>query len=406
MGIDANRNNGGEIPKASEGQEISSSDINNLANAVQRAGLAQSLSGVRSANFGDGNTFSISNKNAYSHPWKAFRDGLQIRINLGCVFVDIPNAGGYKISTDPARIASGKNAWIPKSQAGVIPNGYPTLSEPISYFPMGAELWVDIPNANILSTRQLVDPRDKYIRFLAVDSTNKFKAGVYYIQMTAWSGRQLTGNPYPNTDIPALAQANADVQLWNNYSSAMKGKILPVLKFASYDEVPNPNPDNIINCYDIKDMYYPLFSLDYRGFVYQSIKSDIYMNGYTLKPFEVSVIGNNFYVAAGTVNGVVPTINLDPIDSIPKPYITRSGGSGRIYLKAQKQTGTFFPTSVSIVFENGDTPPADTVTFGYLQIASVQKVNNNFVVTQISTGNKLLNRTQMGSSNAWWAWSS
>jgi hypothetical protein len=130
------------------------------------------------------------------------------------------------------------------------------------------------------------------------------------------------------------------------------------------------------------------------------------MNGYTLKPFEVSVIGDKFYVSAGTVNGVVPTINLDPIDTIPKPYITHSGAAGRIYLKAQKQTGTFFPKSVSIVFEDGDTPPADTLTFGYLQIASIQKVNNNFVVTQISTGNKLLNRTQMGSSNAWWAWSS
>ena len=406
--MDSNRNNKGDIPKVSEGQEMSSSDINKLGDAIAKSGVAGSLNGINSASFGDGFSMSISNpRTNIIYPWKAFRDALGIRINLGCVFVDIPVAGGLAVNESIKSLSGGKNTWIPKSQSRVI-QGYPDLEQKISYYPMGAEVWVDIKTANVLNTRQLLDPMNPYITFKGVGDDNKFKAGVYYIQMTAWSGRQLESIPYPNTQNATLAHANSDFTNWNNYSKAMKGRTVPVLKYAPEYEVAVDNPDGYVRCYDLhlSGMYYPLFTMDYEGNIYQSIKSDIYMLGYTLKPFEVSLVGNKAYVTAGTVNGIVPKMDSKYLDSSPKPSLTVSGTNGLFLLKAKKQTGKFFPQDVEVIFNSGLTIPDDTVNEGYLQIAKVENVDNGFVVTQTSTGNKLLNRTQMGASSAWWAWSS
>ena len=405
--MDSNRINKGDIPRVSEGQEMSSSDINKLGDAIARQGVAGSLSGVNGASFGDGFSLSISNsRNSFVHPWRAIRDGLEIKIELGSVFVDIPVAGGLAINESIKSLSGGKNTWIPKSQARVI-QGYPDLEQKISYYPMGAEVWVDIKSSNVLNSRQLLDPMRTYISFMGYGDDNKFKAGVYYIQMTAWSGRQLESIPYPEATNETLAHANSDFVNWNNYSKSYKGRTVPVLKYAPEYAVAVDNPDGYVNCYDLhkSGMYYPLFTLDYNGNIYQSIKSDIYMLGYTLKPFEVSLAGNKAYVTAGTVNGVVPKIDGKYLDSSPRPEITVSG-NGLFLLKATKQTGTFFPKEVSVVFNSGFTVPPDTVNDGYLQIAKVESVNGGLVVSQTSTGNKLLNRTQMGESNSWWAWSS
>ena len=405
--MDYNRINKGDIPKVSEGQAMSSSDINKLGDAIAKSGVAGSLNGINGASFGDGFAMSSSSVSTkVAHPWKAIRDALEVKVDLGCVFVDIPVAGGLAINESIKSLSGGKNAWIPKSQAGVI-QGYPNLSEKISFYPMGAEVWIDIKSCNVLNSRQLVNPMSRYITFSAKGSDNKYSAGVYYIQMTAWSGRQLTTTPYPATQNALLQQANAEMTNWNNYSKAMKGRTVPVLKYAPEYEVAEGNSDGYVNCYVLHQggMYYPLFTMDYEGHIYQSIRSDIYMIGYTLKPFEVSLVGNKAYVTAGTVNGVVPEIGGEYLDSSPKPSITVSG-NGLFLLKATKQTGTFFPKEVNVVFNSGFTVPPDTVSDGYLQIAKVQNVDGGLVLTQTSTGNKLLNRTQMGESNAWWAWSS
>lgn len=408
MSLDANRTNREGIPNASEGQEMSSSDINNLGNSISKYGVAPSLNGINVATFGDGYTIGTVHRVSEQelHPWRAFTDGHSIKIVLGCVFVDIPCAGGFSINDNLKELSGGKNAWFGKGISRTV-NGYPDPDKKSSYFPMGAELWVDIPNANVINSRQLYSPTNPFINLKAADEEGSFEAGVYYIQLTAWSGRQITTEPYPNTTNEQLIKINAEVAEWNKYSLAMKGRTVPVLKYAPQDVGEN-NPEGYIEAYSLSKvgMYYPLFRLDYKGIIFQAIKSDIYMLGYTLKPFEVSVIGDQAYVTAGTVNGVVPQISSDYLDSIPKPSITVDG-EGLILLKAEKETGKFFPKKVSVIFQSGDlVPPDDTVNEGYLQIAKITKPDNTLIVSQTSTGNKLLNRTQMGTDSAWWAWSS
>jgi hypothetical protein len=127
-----------------------------------------------------------------------------------------------------------------------------------------------------------------------------------------------------------------------------------------------------------------------------------------MKPFEVTLMkedsGWKAVVYPGLVNQIVPKIGSKYLDELPVPTLSIAG-AGRIYLKATHEAKKFFPRNIEVVYNASQTVPEDTETAGYYQIASIAPIGQSFAVTQLSTGNKLVNRFKMGASGAYWSWS-
>lgn len=392
-----NQNSGG-LPKVGPNDPIRANDINRLSAAVAKATPGLS-SGISSAVTSGGTVFHSSRVTHNYHPWMVTKKGNVLHIEMGQFFWDNSLAGGINqvAFNSDQYLNGGRNAWLFNSAFG---GAAPFLAADVgtaSFHMGGAEIWVEDKDANIMTNKQMYVGMDGWF--------TKAKVGLYYIEIAAWGGRQMT-IPYTGTLDAQQASYNQTVAIFNAYSTVMKGKLVPQIRFA-----PNPaGPDkdtSLVDQWAKKSLVYPICTVDIYGGVWQGISSDVYHVGNTPTcPFTVTLVkDSNQWKASiypGLVNQTVPKINSNYIDATPTPLLPIQVGQ-RIYLKATQDNSKFFPRTVELV-ALGSTPE-DTTTSGYAQIASISGTSSAPTVTQLSCGNKLVNRYKMGASGAYWAWS-
>jgi hypothetical protein len=327
------------------------------------------------------------------------KKGDLLHIEFGQFFWDSSLAGGInQVNGADEYINGGRNAWLFNSGlGGAAPYNVADLKT--ACFHMGgAEVWVEDKYANLLTNKQMYVGMDGFF--------TKAKCGLYYIEVAAWGGRQMT-SPYTTGTDAQQAEYNQAITVFNAYSTTMKGKLVPQIRFA-----PNPyGPDNdtsLVDQFKKKNLIYPICTIDTYGGVWQGIKSDIYHTSQSTCPFTVSMMKDGgawkASIYPGLVNQVVPKIGSKYIDELPAPLLDVSYGQ-RIYIKATHEESKFFPRKVEIVALAGNTPPEDTLTNGYSQIASIGGTSTAPIVTQLTCGNMLVNRYTMGASGAYWNWS-
>jgi hypothetical protein len=385
------------LPKVGPGDALRPSLINKLSDRVNQ--ITPNIGAGSNVQNTPNGSFQVSSKRPTpGHPWKMSFNGTQIYIDVGQFFTNKPAGGGLNLVTAAKDYLGGsRNAWLFQCYEA----GGPTYQEANAkdlFYMGGCEVFFDDPDCNVISNKQL---------YVSTDGLRtKRKKGLFYIEMAAWSGRQ-QAQPYP---IPGtskqMAGANQAAAAFNAYSTSMKGKIVPVFKWAPPIKT-TLNGVQYPSMYDIKHFVYPVATVTNNWQIYQGVSSDIFHVSPPLRPFEVSLTQDNGVwkatVHPGTVNLIVPKISGKSLDEYPAPMLTISG-AGRILLKATHEARKWFPKNVEVVFNAGQTVPEDTETFGYYQIASVASVNSNYVVTQLSTGNKLVNRFKMGAQGAYWSW--
>jgi len=393
-----NRNNFG-LPNVGSGDSIQASDLNRISDAIARRTPGIS-SGVESSVTGGGTVFNASSVVHQYHPWVVTKKGDLLHIEFGQFFWDSSLAGGINqvAFNSDQYLQGGRNAWLFNSALGGAAPFNPTDLKTASFHMGGAEIWVEDKYANVMANKHMFVGMDGYF--------TKAKCGLYYVEVAAWGGRQMT-TPYTSGTDLQIAAYNQSIAVWNAYSTMMKGKLVPQIRFA-----PNPDgPDKDTSLGDQwskKGLIYPICTIDSYGGVWQGIKSDIYHTAATICPFTVSILkdGTSFKASVypGMVNQVVPKIGGKYLDETPAPLLSFSTGQ-RIYIKATHEDSKFFPKTVEIVALSGSTPPEDTLQYGYAQIASTSGTSNAPVVTQLTCGNKLVNRFTMGATGAFWNWS-
>lgn len=385
------------LPKVGPGDPLTPSVINKLSDRVNK--ITPTIGAGSNVQNTPSGSFQVSSKRPVpGHPWKMSFNGTQIYIDVGQFFMNRVGGGGTNIVTSASSFLGGsRNAWLFQTYEA----GGPTWQEANArdlFYMSGCEILFEDPDCNVISNKQL---------YVSTDGLRtKRKKGLFYIELAAWNGRQQSV-PYPKPGASAtLNAANAAAAQWNEYSTVMKGKIVPIFKWApptatSVGGVQYPG------MYDIKQFVYPIATVTNNWQLFQGVSSDIFHVAPPTKPFEVSLVkdGSTWKASIfpGVVNQIVPKISGKYLDEQPTPLLPITG-AGRILLKATHETGKWFPRNIEIVFSSGQTIPEDTEQFGYYQIASVAAVGSNVVVTQLATGNKLVNRFKMGAAGAYWAW--
>lgn len=124
-----------------------------------------------------------------------------------------------------------------------------------------------------------------------------------------------------------------------------------------------------------------------------------------LSVFLMSELAQTFaIVQPGTVNQFIPKINGVFIDNPEVPKLSISG-SGYVVLRVTRVQGSPFPNDAEIIFST--TAPTDTVNNGHALLASITKVEDNFTVRNIISGNLNCHRVRIGgnSTSALYYWS-
>ena len=386
----------GGIPNVAPGDQLQTAHLNKISEAISKINPAggdftQSPTGItlrKGINFG-----------RQLHPWMAKRANDLLFIEPGQFFINTANAGGFNLVTNGEKLNGGRNAWLFNSAIGSSP-AY-TGQAPLGFHMGGAEIWFEDEFMNVLSNKQMFIGMDTLFT-KALTSSGAIRAGLYYIEVAPWGGRQMT-TPYPNTNgNPILNTFNQSITQWNAHSLTMKGKYVPQFRFAP------EGPTDPKSMFNVKSLVYPICTMDQYGSVYQGIRGDIYHVATPPRPFDVSLFKDGTTTKAsvypGLVNRQIPTISGAYLDQLPTPTLTITG-AGRIFLKASHESNKFFPRSIEVIFQSGTTTPEDTEQYGYYPIASIASQSGQQYVTQLSWGNKLVNRFKMGASGAYWSWS-
>ena len=395
------RSNAGGLPNVGPGDGIRASDINNLSKAVAavRGGLANS-GGISSTTTASGTTFHVTSNHKHHHPWMVTIKGEYMNVEPGCFFVDAPMAGGVsQIAASAANVMNGgRNGWhFMSSLPGAAPYDY---KPPNGFYMGGAEVWIEDSTCNVLSTKQLYIGNDGIVI--------KVRQGLYYLDYSAWNGRQLEQMDNPSGD-QQVAAFNQGIAVWNAYSTNMKGRLVPVLKYASGKSDSDATTNKVEYMFNIKRLVYPICTIDEYGTCCQGVQSDVFHYERSADvPFYVWLLqsssGLKAAVNPGTVNGAIPKIAGQFMDAQPQPLLAISG-VGRIYLKANSVARKFFPSDSEVVFIGGTTAPPDTTSAGYKLLASITQVGSQAVVTQLASGNQQVNRFKQGAQGAAWIWS-
>lgn len=136
-------------------------------------------------------------------------------------------------------------------------------------------------------------------------------------------------------------------------------------------------------------------------------------------PFKVrtkkGTSGYDVYVRPGTVNNFVPKIGSTYLDAEtpPKLNFTSVSSSGKkiVALKVTKDSKIFFPGTSEIVLLDNEEALENSDTIGYLQLASITcsttggtlKVKT---INQYAYASQVVFRTKLGSTSAYWSFSS
>lgn len=379
----------GGLPNVRQQDPISAAYLNKISEAIMKTapsgdGFSQTPTGT---NFRAPPRFG-----RYHYPWMVTLKSDYLFIEPGAFFVNAPLAGGVNQVNNGTKLGGGRNAWLFNSSVG---GAAPYANNaPKGFHLSGAEIWFEDEFMNVLSNKMM---------FIGMDTLwTKARPGLYYIEYASWGGRQMAP-PYKDTGgMAALDAVNQSVTAWNAYSLSMKGRVVPQFRFAPEKE---SDPKSMLN---IKQFVYPICTIDEYGSVFQGVRGDIYHTASPMRPFEVTLMkdesGWKAVVYPGLVNQIVPKIGSKYLDELPAPGLTIAG-NGRILIKATYESRKFFPRNIEVVYSAAQTVPEDTEQFGYYQIASVASINSSYAVTQLSTGNKLVNRFKMGASGAYWSWS-
>jgi hypothetical protein len=391
------RNNFG-LPKVGPGDSLTPSLVNKLSDAV--ATNAPTLGvGTNIQNTPNGSFTSISKRNQGGHPWKVSLDGTSLYINAGQFFTNRLNGGGENLVTVMAsKLGGSRNAWMHQSYLPGGP-GWNDANATDLFFMGGAEIFFEDPDCNVISNKQL---------YVSTDGLRtKRKRGLYYIEVSAWNGRQMSP-PYPSPGGSAqLTAANLAATTFNAYSLRMKGKVVPIFKWAPFEKETIAGIE-YPGMYEIKQFVYPIATVSKNWQIYQGVSSDIYHVAAPPRPFEVNLtnVAGAYKVSVypGLVNGMVAKMGGNYLDEVPVPLLTVSG-TGRLLLRVTHESQKFFPRNVDVIFQSGTTIPDDTEQYGYQPIAMLAYANNAYTLTQLSLGNKLVNRFKMGAAGAYWSWS-
>lgn len=392
------------LPVANAGGVIKPTHINSLAAALEKFAI-QPSHGVRLTRTPSGSTLRVDEKYRHFHPWFAYVRSGWIHIMMGRFFYNSGSAGGGS--------KGGRNGWMSnKSYAHASGYVYTTDNGVTDgEFAAGAEVFCDIDDSNYISTRGMKNGK--------VPLITKKGPGLYYIEVSEWSGRQLT----PANATHLTTAEGIEI---NKYSLNKKGSRVPIIKWASLEDARY-----------ITNLIYPICTVDKYNNIFQGVRSDIYhIVAEDECPFTCTFAspqaGNptpggetKRYVAVqvGVINKVIPKINNKYIDE-PEVYLDVSNAPGFVYAKAtyepsaNSSSNKYFPAKVEIAFVSGDALDADTDTVGHFPIARIRRTEldpggpgdipatyaDDYTIAQIVCGNLIVNRLKAGANSAIWWW--
>jgi hypothetical protein len=367
--------NGIPIFNANEGDSIKPRMLNRLAEGIDRSTL-QFGPGVKVSRTGNSTCVSISKKVSQPHPFEAFEvgasEGKMISFSLGCFF---------------GQFNQFPNVWKSNnsvSWAGVSDYTQGTSKEE-GYHATGGEIMIDVENANYLSSQHI---NSEGILIMPL------KEGLYYIEIGAWSGKQLEG------DLGGTSAAE-----WNQYSLSMKGMVRPIIKYASRTDM--------VKLSGQKDVI-PICTVDKYFRIFQALSSDIFWPSKRSYPFQVYITeqdGNEarIIVTPGCVNRVIPKLDnvyLDA-DEVPDQLVL---GESYVTIKVTYEENKNFPRTAEVYLHLGGDLNAleDTPEYSYYPIAKINETseggNKTYTVRQLSAGHLVCNRTKAGAGEATWWW--
>jgi hypothetical protein len=383
---------GSILPNVSPGDTIRPAVFHKLAEGIDRASLLPGA-GVRINKTGGSSTISVvvpEQKDWF--PFKASIIGAEgtklLTIRLGQVF-----GGGFF------------NTWRSNNTvnwAGQVDYGSTPGFEGSHL--NGSEIMIDIPGTNYISSTQLAAGHPL---------TFPLKAGVYYLEMAPWSGREVVGS-----DLPA--GISSSLAVFNKYSKNLKGAVRPVIKFADATQM--------LTAFKTKTVM-PICTVDKFERLFQTLSSDVFLASATVRPFTVYVGDCEsaspdeicVVVTPGTVNRAIPTIDDKYLDQSPAPTL-KIDNTGYIVIKSTHETGKIFPRKSEVIFVTGDDFDneafEDTTTRSYFPIAKVNMTAGDpvpggeegetgppsYVIVQLNSSHLVVNRLKAGASTAAWIW--
>jgi len=366
---------GTSLPNVGAGDPIRPTIFNRLAEGIDRA-FVQPGRGVRVTKTSSSTIISAPPTYDKGHPFKCLKlpdTGVGVfTIRLGCVV----GSGGLVNSwrDNETVLGGGSVQYTPATKEG--------------FHAQGAEIMFDITDANYLSAKHLIP---------GVPLAIPIKEGLYYLQIGAWGGRQMT-----NTGDLII---DAKITEWNTYSTNMKGVFRPIIRYANKTQMEEKlQQQGVI----------PICTIDKYERIFQGVASDIYFPNTRIRPFTVDLYEKDgqkkFSVRAATVNRVVPKMNSKYLDASPPPDGPAITGEGYIAVKCTYVEATFFPRTAEVVFLAGANMDAyaDTETTSYFPLAKINVTGSgataSYSVIQLSSSNLVVNRLKSGDNSAVWWW--
>jgi hypothetical protein len=366
--------NGVGLPNVSPGDFVRPAIFHKLVEGIDRATL-QPGKGIKISKSGGSSTVSLKEVEQVDyHPFKASiignGRGKLMTIRLGQVF------GGNLF-----------NAWRSNNTinwAGQVEYSASADSKE-GYHLIGGEIMIDIDNTNYISSTQIT-------AFYPL--TFELKEGVYYLELSPWSGREVDDKAVPGGLQGLVAN-------FNKYSKFMKGAVRPTIKFAK--------PENLNKTFG-KAMVFPICTVDKYFRIFQTLCSDIFLPQ-SVRPGTVYVQDDagakKIFVTPFTVNRIIPKMAEKYLDQEEAPSLALSG-SGYVVVKVTYEAGKPFPRNATVLFVSGDDFDgeafADTTTQSYYPLAKINKVDESYTVIQFSSDHLVVNRLKSGANTAVWIW--
>jgi len=388
----SNNGNYFNLPSLGVGDTLRPGHINALSREIAKAGAGIGSGGsLLSTPYG--RVFSAYRSKNRTRPWQMDALNGYLFLTMGQFFWNKPNAGGVnQVTGGDGYFDNNVNGWYFMSTLqGVAPYGTDGNTAPYGFYMGGAEIWFEDAGWSVLNSRQLFLSGERIII--------PIKQGLFYLQVAPWGGRQmqlLQGNDQETVNV------NEGITKFNALSLQMAGQNVVQVRYA-------PFPD----CFNVKGFVFPIATVDRNNFIYQGVSSDIVYPSSNIPPLTVSLVKQGtvdmITVTPGVVNNTcIPVIGSVALDVMPAPLLGFDGDCS-VYLQVNAQARSFFPKSAEIVALPIDSPPTDTEESGYLLLANIrsQTVSGSTFnsVTQLITGNTIVNRYKMGTTGAYWSWS-
>lgn len=368
------------LPNINEGDALRPRTINRLAEGIDRSTL-QFGPGIRVTKTGNSTSVSLSVTSKVRHPFEVAEVGVDpgkgggdkvMTINLGCFF---------------GQFNQFPNAWRDNNTVGWagVSAYTPGTSKLEGYHAVGSEIMIDVENANYISSLH-INPNAMLLMPL--------KEGLYYIEVGAWSGKQLPAD-----------ESQPEIADWNKYSLSMKGMVRPIIKYAKRaDMVKALGQQGVI----------PICTVDIYFRIFQALSSDIFWPSKRSYPLQVYITEQDgqtarIIVTPGSVNRVIPKLDGKYIDA-DEPPDQLVAGESYVMVKVTYEEGKNFPRTAEIYLHLGANLAGteDTIAYSYYPIAKINMATSGdgkfYTVRQLSAGHLICNRTKAGAGEATWWW--